>query len=64
MEDIRCGQCHRKLAEIDGEARLAIKCPRCKAINFFAGRESRTASALERRTRLDKAPPVGKRNDV
>nr|WP_314710664.1 Com family DNA-binding transcriptional regulator [uncultured Comamonas sp.] len=32
MEEIRCGSCNRKLAE--GEyTRLAIKCPRCGALN-------------------------------
>lgn len=32
MEEIRCGSCNRKLAE--GEyIRLAIKCPRCGAVN-------------------------------
>jgi phage FluMu protein Com len=32
MDEIRCGNCHRKLGE--GEyTRLAIKCPRCGHIN-------------------------------
>lgn len=32
MQEIRCGTCHRKLAE--GEyIRLAIKCPRCGTFN-------------------------------
>ncbi|MFZ6747416.1 Com family DNA-binding transcriptional regulator [Undibacterium sp. Ren11W] len=32
MQDIRCGNCHKKLAE--GEyRRLNIKCPRCSTIN-------------------------------
>ncbi|WP_176648841.1 Com family DNA-binding transcriptional regulator [Duganella sp. SG902] len=32
MKEIRCGNCHRKLAE--GEyTRLNIKCPRCGTMN-------------------------------
>ena len=30
--DIRCGQCRRKLGE-GVYTRLAIKCPRCRALN-------------------------------
>lgn len=32
MQEIRCGQCQRKLAEAS-YVRLIIKCPRCRAIN-------------------------------
>ncbi|WP_313569943.1 Com family DNA-binding transcriptional regulator [Comamonas terrigena] len=32
MDEIRCGNCHRKLAE-GVFTRLAIKCPRCGAFN-------------------------------
>lgn len=32
MDEIRCGNCHRKLGE--GEyTRLVIKCPRCGVLN-------------------------------
>ncbi|MDR2155891.1 MAG: Com family DNA-binding transcriptional regulator [Burkholderiaceae bacterium] len=32
MQEIRCGQCGRKLGEGDYTS-LAIKCPRCRTIN-------------------------------
>lgn len=34
METVRCGNCHRKLAEADYR-RLAIKCPRCGTLNHL-----------------------------
>ncbi|QBP09867.1 Com family DNA-binding transcriptional regulator [Cupriavidus metallidurans] len=34
MREIRCGACNRKLGEGD-YSRLAIKCPRCKTMNFL-----------------------------
>ncbi|MFV8527243.1 Com family DNA-binding transcriptional regulator [Ralstonia pseudosolanacearum] len=47
MQDIRCGQCNRKLGA--GEyVRLAIKCPRCGTFNVLRAEspalESRRAS--------------------
>ncbi|MGN6260259.1 MAG: Com family DNA-binding transcriptional regulator [Ralstonia sp.] len=47
MQDIRCGQCNRKLGA--GEyVRLSIKCPRCGAFNVLRAEspapESRRAS--------------------
>jgi phage FluMu protein Com len=32
MQEIRCGQCQRKLAEAEF-VRLTIKCPRCGTLN-------------------------------
>ncbi|WP_423708685.1 Com family DNA-binding transcriptional regulator [Undibacterium sp. WLX3042] len=32
MQDIRCGNCHKKLG-IGKFSRIIIKCPRCKVIN-------------------------------
>ncbi|MEO8119538.1 MAG: Com family DNA-binding transcriptional regulator [Rhodoferax sp.] len=32
MQEIRCGQCQRKLAEAEF-VRLSIKCPRCGTLN-------------------------------
>ena len=34
MEEIRCGKCNKKLAEVDYR-RLAIKCPRCGEMNHL-----------------------------
>lgn len=34
QKEIRCGQCHRKLAEGTYTA-LVIKCPRCKTLNHL-----------------------------
>ena len=45
MEVIRCENCNRKLAEAD-YTRLAIKCPRCGAINHVTA-----ASRLPERLR-------------
>lgn len=47
--DIRCGHCRRKLAE-GVYARLAIKCPRCRALNHFTAPSHTTAHASERPT--------------
>ncbi|WP_239222881.1 Com family DNA-binding transcriptional regulator [Comamonas aquatica] len=39
MQEIRCGNCRRKLAE--GEyIRLAIKCPRCGAFNQLSAQSA------------------------
>ncbi|MBP5958123.1 Com family DNA-binding transcriptional regulator [Pseudomonas anatoliensis] len=35
MQDIRCGQCHRKLATARGVTELQIKCPRCGTLNHL-----------------------------
>jgi phage FluMu protein Com len=36
MQEIRCGQCNKKLAE-GVFSRLSIKCSRCHTINHFEG---------------------------
>ena len=36
MTDFRCKQCNRLLAKIQGEARVEIKCPRCKTMNLYS----------------------------
>lgn len=36
MNDFRCKQCNRLLAKVHGEARIEIKCPRCKTMNLFS----------------------------
>ena len=33
--ELRCQSCQRKLGEIAGTYRLAVKCPRCKQFNHF-----------------------------
>ncbi len=35
MQDYRCVRCAKLLAKIGGEARVEIKCPRCKKLNNF-----------------------------
>jgi len=35
LQDIRCGQCHRKLAAASGFIELQIKCPRCRTLNHL-----------------------------
>ncbi|MDR2507619.1 MAG: Com family DNA-binding transcriptional regulator [Candidatus Accumulibacter sp.] len=44
METIRCGQCNKKLAEAEYR-RLAIKCPRCGALNQMKAMEPPTRAA-------------------
>ncbi|MBD9530910.1 Com family DNA-binding transcriptional regulator [Comamonas sp. CMM01] len=39
MDEIRCGNCHRKLAE-GVFTRLAIKCPRCGAFNQLSAQSA------------------------
>jgi len=34
--ELRCQSCNRKLGEIAGTYRLAVKCPRCKQFNHFS----------------------------
>ncbi|MGO4398434.1 Com family DNA-binding transcriptional regulator [Achromobacter sp. PAB15] len=36
MEELRCANCGRKLAESAGYLRLSIKCSRCKTVNSFS----------------------------
>ncbi|WP_073673012.1 Com family DNA-binding transcriptional regulator [Pseudomonas aeruginosa] len=35
MQDIRCGQCDRKLAAASGYTEIQIKCPRCRTLNHL-----------------------------
>ncbi|WP_371856964.1 Com family DNA-binding transcriptional regulator [Pseudomonas sp. NFACC44-2] len=35
MQDIRCGNCCRKLAAASGFQELQIKCPRCRTLNHL-----------------------------
>ncbi|NMX60183.1 Com family DNA-binding transcriptional regulator [Pseudomonas sp. WS 5079] len=35
MQEIRCGQCGRKLAAVSGFIELQIKCPRCRTLNHL-----------------------------
>ncbi|WPN60436.1 Com family DNA-binding transcriptional regulator [Pseudomonas sp. P9_31] len=35
MQEIRCGQCGRKLAAVRGFLELQIKCPRCRTLNHL-----------------------------
>lgn len=54
FQEIRCGACRRKLGE--GEyTRLAIKCPRCGALNQFLSALS--ASQPERHSSVEPQKP-------
>ncbi|WP_407636090.1 Com family DNA-binding transcriptional regulator [Paramagnetospirillum caucaseum] len=53
MESILCGTCRRKLAEADITGRLAIKCPRCGAVNQI---QRATSPLPERRAGLAGSP--------
>jgi len=33
MKEIRCIQCKKLLAKLEGVKQIEIKCPRCKSIN-------------------------------
>ncbi|HBO1668439.1 TPA: Com family DNA-binding transcriptional regulator [Pseudomonas aeruginosa] len=35
LQEIRCGQCRRKLAAASGFTELQIKCPRCGTLNHL-----------------------------
>jgi phage FluMu protein Com len=35
MQEIRCGECHRKLAAVRGFIELQIKCLRCRTLNHL-----------------------------
>ncbi|MGO3950599.1 Com family DNA-binding transcriptional regulator [Pseudomonas sp. BP11-1-1] len=43
MQDIRCGQCCRKLATAKGFIELQIKCPRCRTLNHLKAQSLPTA---------------------
>ena len=34
MQDFRCFNCNKKLAEYDGDVKISIKCPRCGMLNL------------------------------
>jgi phage FluMu protein Com len=34
MQDFRCFNCNKKLAEYDGDVKISIKCPRCGTLNI------------------------------
>ncbi|TBV10272.1 zinc finger domain-containing protein [Stutzerimonas kirkiae] len=35
LQEIRCGNCRRKLAAASGITELQIKCPRCRTLNHL-----------------------------
>ncbi|QRY82307.1 Com family DNA-binding transcriptional regulator [Pseudomonas sp. PDNC002] len=35
LQDLRCGECNKLLARIDGVFELQIKCSRCGAVNHL-----------------------------
>lgn len=57
MQEIRCGACRRKLGE-GVFSRLAIKCPRCGALNQF---QSAPSASLERQPSVQ---PLKRSNDT
>ncbi|MFZ6748501.1 Com family DNA-binding transcriptional regulator [Undibacterium sp. Ren11W] len=49
MQEIRCGNCHKKLGEGDYR-RLNIKCPRCRTLNMLSAESAtpeRPGASLE-----------------
>lgn len=48
LQEIRCGNCRRKLAAASGFTELQIKCPRCRALNHLKA-ESLPADCREQR---------------
>lgn len=55
LEEIRCGNCNRKLAEADYR-RLVIKCPRCGALNAL---RAKSPQPERQRASLRKETPDG-----
>ena len=35
MKEFRCKFCHRLLAKVEEEAKVEIKCPKCKTMNLY-----------------------------
>lgn len=52
MKEIRCRNCNKKLAEADYR-RLAIKCPRCGAMNTLKAVEPLTRAPGAHNEKLD-----------
>lgn len=45
MQDIRCGNCHKKLGA-GTYMHLSMKCPRCKTMNTYRAMSTALLSAL------------------
>jgi phage FluMu protein Com len=52
MEEIRCSNCNKKLAEADYR-QLVIKCPRCGAMNTLKATEPPVSAPGARKVRPD-----------
>ncbi|MGL4602269.1 MAG: Com family DNA-binding transcriptional regulator [Plesiomonas sp.] len=48
LNDIRCGNCSRKLARLNGTAE--IKCPRCKVTNYASTSECKLGDVVDGKT--------------
>ena len=46
MKEIRCPVCGRKLLEIDGQATISIKCPKCKNIVLITTKDTKSNTRL------------------
>ncbi|QDQ24947.1 Com family DNA-binding transcriptional regulator [Chitinimonas arctica] len=55
MQENRCGQCNRKLAE-GSYIRLNIKCPRCNTLNHL----SAPSTVQERQTSVEETQAHGR----
>ena len=55
MEEIRCSNCNKKLAEAE-YTRLAIKCPRCGAMNLKATEPHDSAKQAQKVNQGDPDP--------
>lgn len=49
MREFRCQECNRLLAKVEGPAKVEIKCPRCKAMNFYSEETFITIETVESR---------------
>ncbi|EKP0240935.1 Com family DNA-binding transcriptional regulator [Aeromonas salmonicida] len=55
LNDIRCGNCSRKLARLCGAAE--IKCPRCKVTNYASTSECQLGEIVNGKTVDGRASP-------
>lgn len=56
MKEVRCSKCNKKLAEADFR-QLAIKCPRCGAMNVLKAIEPRIGAQSAQKARPNECDP-------
>lgn len=50
MNEIRCDNCHRKLAMVSGFCKIEIKCPRCGTLNHQRAKSSDVLPTVSEKT--------------